>query len=685
MAKYAKLFEPFDLKGLRLKNRLVKPAQWFIYPEADGSVGERILAFYASIARGGVGMVTVEESICEYPAGASNVPHLRLDDDRFIPGLARLAATIHEEGVPCVVQITHAGPAHSQLQPDAVQPVAPSSLDPPVEPFFAVARELSVDEIHGLVEKFAQAARRVKEAGFDGVEMHMAHYALVNAFLSRIQNKRHDEYGCDSLENRARFSTEIIRRVRELCGPDFVIGVRMNGREWGHELGTTNDEACQFAQMFEAAGADYLQVSAYGYGEHWLVAFPDLVLYPEVTPNTKAMADSIPSGALLPDAAAVRRAVSIPVSGVGRLSLDSAEKALKEGLVDLVCMGRRLMADPDLPKKALEGRVDEIRPCLGCSYCLHVLLTNQPVECRVNAFMGHEIDMVMSPAPVRKRVMVVGAGPAGLEAARVAALRGHAVSVWDKAREIGGLLPMAAFIKGREPDEIQALLDYYEKELRRLGVDLRLGHEVTRDVVAREAPDAVVVAPGGRASGPVIPGMEDGKVVTTEQLKDRARELVRLLGPARMSALTKLFLPTGRRVIVVGGALAGLEAAVFLATRGKDVTIVEETEQIGKGELIHWMVRYMPWLQARGIPVYQGVRYKSIAREGLVIETADGKEKQLEADTIMLITTYTRNDALFNALEGVVEERYLIGDGKADEPLYIAGCVRDGALAGLGL
>jgi len=643
------------------------------------------VAFYENVAKGGVGLVTVEESICEYPLGASNSPHVRLDDDRYIPGLARLAEAIHEQGRPAVVQITHAGPAHSPLQPEGQQPVAPSSLDPPAEPTMAVARELTVDEIHGLVEKFGQAARRVKEAGFDGVEMHMAHYALVNAFLSRIQNKRTDEYGCDSLENRARFSVEILRRVRELCGEEFVVGVRMNGKEWGHELGTTNEEAIEFATMFEAAGADYLQVSGYGYGEHWLCAFPDLVLYPEVTPTTKKLADRIPAGALIPEAAEIKAAVGIPVSGVGRLSLESAAKAVAEGEVDLVCLGRRLMADPELPRKAAEGRIDDIRPCLGCSYCLHTLFLNVPVECRVNAFLGHEADMVVEPAEVKKRVMVVGAGPAGLEAARVAALRGHEVTVFDRAPRLGGLLNMASLIKGKEPDELQPLIEYYQHQFRALGVKVELGHEITAEEAKEFSPDAVVVATGGRPVGPALEVLDNSKAVSTEDLKKRAGKVVSLLGPERVAALTKVFLPTGKRVVVVGGDLAGLEAAVFLTTRGKQVTIVEEAEQVGRGELIHWMVRMMPWLEARGIPVHTGVTYKEVNRDGLVIETAEGGRKLIEADTVMMVTTYGRDSKLYDALEGVVAERYLVGDAKGDEPAYIAGAVRDGAVVGLTL
>jgi len=252
---FSPLFEPLRLNSkITLKNRIVKTAQWFIYPEADGSVSERLIDFYRSLAKGGPGQITIEESLSDYPLGASNMPHLRLDDDRFIPGLKRLADAIHEYDIPTFVQITHAGPAHNPEQPDGGQPIGPSAIDPPSEPTFAATRELTLEEIEDLIEKFAQAARRCKDAGFDGAELHCAHYALVNAFLSKRQNKREDEFGCKSLEDRARFPVRILKRMRELCGPDFILGVRMNGREWGDPLGTTTEEAIEFAKMFESAG-----------------------------------------------------------------------------------------------------------------------------------------------------------------------------------------------------------------------------------------------------------------------------------------------------------------------------------------------------------------------------------------------------------------------------------------------
>jgi len=680
---FSPLFEPLRLNDkITLKNRIVKTAQWFIYPNADGSVSDRLVDFYRSLAKGGAGQITIEESLADYPLGASNMPHLRLDDDQFIPGLKRLADAIHKYDVPAFVQITHAGPAHNPEQPNGGQPIAPSSIDPPSEPTFAVARELTIEEVEDLIEKFAQAARRCKDAGMDGAELHLAHYAIGNAFLSKRQNKRQDEFGCQSLENRARFGVRILQRMRELCGLDFVLGVRMNGREWGDPDGTTNEEAIEFAKMFEAAGANYLQVSGYGYGPFWMAAFPDYVssLGP---PDVKPFTDMIDDGALIPDAANIRKAISIPVSGVGQLSLEAASKAIGSGQVDLAAFGRQFMTDPNFPSKLKEGKRDDIRPCCACLHCLHVLFTNQPVECRVNPFMGHDADMVIEPATKAKNVMVIGAGPSGLEAARIAALRGHKVTVYDKAGSLGGLLPMAAFIKSDTPDDIPSLLKWYEKQLGKLNVEFKFNQNVTADLVKKVAPDAIVLAIGGKPLDAPISG---SKVVTTEDLKNKAKGFVKLLGPDAMSALTKIFLPTGKKVVVVGSDLAGLETVEFLINRGKQVTLVDSAPQMGKGVEIPYIVKYPLWLPAVGVDVYNGVSYKGVGKDGLTIVTSEGEEKTLACDTVMVVTQFVENKDLYDSLADVVSERYLVGDARGEDgPVYIHASIRDGAKAALAI
>ena len=682
LGQFRKLLEPVSLKRLHLKNRIVKSAQWLVYAEADGSVGDRLIAFYRSIARGGVGLLTVEESVCQYPEGASNMPHIRLDDDRLIPGLSRLARAIHDEGCPAVVQITHAGPAHSPAVA-GTDPVAPSRLDPPVEPVFAPARQLSVPQIHDMVAAFAQSALRVQQAGFDGVELHMAHYALVNAFLSRIQNKRRDEYGCDSLENRARFSREIIERTRELTGPDFLIGIRMCGREWGHEFGTSVEEATAFARIFEAAGADYLQVSAYGYGPFALCAMPELVTYPEATSETRDFVKRIRRGALLPEAAQIRKAVSIPVSGVGHIDPAAAERALRQGEVDLICMGRPLLVDPELPNKLVENRIQEIRPCLRCNVCLHHILLAQPAHCRLNPALGRESEL--APLPERdgppKRVLIAGGGPAGLEAARVAAERGHEVHLCDAARAPGGLMPLAAFIKGtRDADDLGRALKYYRRQLKRLGVVWHGGRKIDEKTIQKLKPDALILATGGAPVASKIPGANKSHVMKTDQLRRIAAPFVRLFGPALLNRLSRIYLPLGKRVAIVGGGLAGLEAAEFLTKRGRQVTVIEETEQAGAGMPLPWLVRLLPWLAKRGAQLLTNTRCVEIVDGGVHIRKANGETRLVSVDSVLIVTRYERDEAGLQRFAKLAPEVHRIGDANAGENSgFIEGAIADGA------
>ncbi|MFO1472114.1 MAG: FAD-dependent oxidoreductase [Turneriella sp.] len=681
MSKYKHLLEPTTIRHLKLKNRMVKPAQWLVYAEADGTVGEKAIAFYETIAKGGVGLVTVEESICEYPQGASAMPHIRLDDDKFIPGLTKLAQAIRSHDARAIVQITHAGPAHNPLV--GGEPVAPSRLEPTAEPVFAVAHELTKEEIIALVEKFAQAALRVKKSGFDGVELHMAHYALGNAFLSRVQNKRTDEYGAASLETRSRFAREMLRRTRELCGSDFIIGIRMSNKEWGHELGTTNAEAVEFAKIFEANGADYLQVSAYGYGAFALCALPELVTYPEVPPEVKEFADRIPHGALVPETEAIKKAVKIPISAVGYLDPEAAEKVLKEGQADFICFGRRLMADPEMPLKLAAGREDEIRPCLRCNVCLSDILLAQPARCRINPFMGNEAMLKIVPAAKQKTVMIVGAGPAGMEAARVAAERGHHVMLYDKSPDLGGLVPMASFIKGAGvADNLMRMVPWYRHEFKRLGVELHLGRDVDAELVNLLEPDALILATGGKPVLPKLEGIDSAHVITTEHLKKSAQPFLHLVGSKMMSALSKVYLPVKDSVAIIGGDLAGLEAAEFLIKRGRKVSVIETSTQLGAGLPLVWLVRLMPWLAAKNVPLHVGVKINRITGAGVEITGADGKTQTVAAETVMVMPAYERNDHLDTRFGNLKIQPVVIGDAMGGTPRYIQGAVLDGAKAG---
>jgi len=685
---YPNLLAPFRIKGVTLKNRIVKSGQWTVYAEPDGSIGDRLVAYYDDLASGGVGLITVEESVCDFPLGASRMPHIRLDDDRFIPGLARLAAAVHRHGCPIFIQITHAGPAHAP-EPGGERPVAPSELEVPVETenVRASPRALTIPEIGAIVEKYAQAARRVREAGFDGAEMHMAHYALGNAFLSRIQNRRTDEYGGQTIQTRARFNLEILRRTREVVGPDFVMGVRMNGREWGHPLGTTPEEARQFARLFEQAGADYLQVSGYGYGAFALAALPDLSRYPEPAPEARAFADSVPQGALIPDAAAVRRAVSIPVSGVGNVEYEVAEQILADGRVDLVCFGRPLLADPHWPRKLIEGRTDEIRPCMRCNVCLHQILESRPLRCRANPYLGNELTMRITRPDRPRKVMVVGAGPSGLEAARIAAERGHQVEVFDRGIVLGGLMPMAIFIKGTETDNMQRALDYYERQLQRLRVPIHLRREVDVDAIRRVAPDVVLLGVGGTLASEPLAAEPGARVVTTDELRRRGYPVVARLGATLTGWLSRLYAPVGRRVVIVGGDLTGLETAEWLVRRGRNVTVVEAGGTLGAGIPSPWLSRLLPWFEARGARVLTNTTAVRATRAGLEVAAADGSQRLLEADTVIQVSRYGANEVLLSAIRSRLREEapevHRIGDASGGPPGYVLEAIRSGAEAGL--
>lgn len=683
---YEKLFEPFAIKGVKLRNRIVKSGQWTVYAEPDGAIGDRVVAYYDDLASGGVGLVTVEESVCDFPLGASRMPHIRLDDDRFIPGLKRLADAVHKHGCPIFIQITHAGPAHvPEDESSGARPVAPSESDEPVEKenVRVPPRALTIPEIREIVEKYAQAARRVKEAGFDGAEMHMAHYALGNAFLSRLQNRRTDEYGCQTLETRARFNLEILRRTREVVGPDFVMGVRMNSREWGHPLGTTLEEGIRFAQMFEAAGADYLQVSAYGYGKFQLATIPDLVRYPEPAPEAKPFVASIPKGALIPDAAAIREAVSIPVSGVGHLEPESANAVLEQGLVDLVCFGRRLLADPHFPRKLAAGEADRIRPCMRCNVCLHHILLSKPMRCRMNPYVGNELTMPIRRAEKPKKILVVGAGPSGLEAARIAAERGHQVEVYDRRNLFGGLMPLAAFIKGTETDDMNVAIDYFRRELDRLRVPVHLGREVDMKLVDRLAPDAVVLATGSKVLPPTLEVEPGAPFATTDDQRNRAYPILSRLGSRVTDFLTKLYLPVGRHVIVVGGDLTGMETAEWLVKHGRQVTVVEAGDTLGVGLPVPWLVRLTPWLQARGATLLTNTTALRARRGGLDVREASGATRLVAADSILYVSKYAANDDLMDSLRGKGPEVHRAGDARGGEPGYVLEAIASGAAIGV--
>ena len=581
-----RLLEPLQVKQVTLRNRIVKPAQVLGFAAEDGNAGPMLIDFYASLAKGGVGLIIVESSCVDYPIGGKGQNRLRIDDDAFIPSFSRLAETIHGHGCPTFLQLSHNGPAghFSDLQPLAASALSADEIpisDPRVK--YDPPRAMTLADIERAVEKHAEAAWRAKQAGFDGVEVHAGHSYLLNSFLSRAWNRRDDDYGCQTLETRARFAAEIVRAIRTRVGPDFVVGMRVNGEEWGHEQGITPAESRGFAKLLESAGLDIIHVTGwgYGYGAYSWVQYPEQLLYPEPrVPLAKLVRKP---GVIASRAAGIKEAVSIPVIAVGSLGPELGEWILRQGMADAIAMGRRLMADPELPRKLAEGRSEDIRPCMACLECRTAFQKYRPISCRVNAALGKEREDQIEPAARKKRVVVVGGGPGGMEAARVAAARGHEVVLYEKEPRLGGSLPLAALIKGTTIEDLPALVGYFETQLQKLGVRVELRQEFTPEMARALEPEAVVVAIGGQHSTPAIPGIERRNVLTAQALERKVTPYLRLLGPELLGWITRFWLPVGKRVVVIGGLLHGCQVAAFLVKRGRHVTIIEASDQVGEG------------------------------------------------------------------------------------------------------
>jgi 2,4-dienoyl-CoA reductase (NADPH2) len=383
----------------------------------------------------------------------------------------------------------------------------------------------------------------------------------------------------------------------------------------------------------------------------------------------------------VPPAIAVKKAVSIPVIAVGRLDPELGEKLLRGGKVDFISFNRRLMADPELPNKLAEGRLEDIRPCTGCTTCFDNNEKGNPPLCQVNAAIGKEKEYEIKPAKKKKRVMVVGSGPAGMETAVVAALRGHEVMLYDKEPQFGGSMVLAALVKGFDREDILGLVKYYRTQIAKLGVEVRLGQEVNRAVVEEVKPDALVIAAGGTHDIPQIAGINGRNVVTSQALHRRLKGFLRFFSPKVLRWLTNFWMPLGKKVVIMGGNIQGCQTAEFLVKRGRKVTIVDTAKEIGEGLLdVFIKPHLLDWLDEKGVVMLPGVNYEEITDKGLTITTKEGKKQTFKANTIVTALPLQPNTELIKSLDGIVPEFYAIGDCK--EPHLIVNAIADGARIG---
>jgi 2,4-dienoyl-CoA reductase (NADPH2) len=685
---YRKLLEPGRIGPVTTRNRIIKTgAGMLMSHEDDVRMRPEVLAFYEGMARGGAGLIIVESPTIDYPLGARWRMRYRIDQDRYIEGLKELVDIIHKHGCPTFMQMNHDGPwqAHLPFEPNPLfdgPPIAASAVSVPIENDFhnEVPHALTIPEIEALVDKFASAAERAKKAGFDGVDVNAASSHLLHNFLSPFWNRREDIYG-GSTENRSRFACQVISEIKRRNGRDFACTMIINGAEVGQVAGI-DDKKCltpevgrEIAPFLEKAGVDAIQVRSHWLGYHVGAYLPDTLFYPD----PPIAMENFPkeyytkqkgAGANILFAAGIKKQVSIPVTVVGRLDADLGEKILEEGLVDFIGMTRRLLADPDYVNKLAAGRLDDIAPCTGCENCLGSR------RCRVNAMLGTPYNTI-EKASKTKKVLVIGGGPGGMEAARVSALRGHDVTLYEKAPKLGGLLPLAAMVKGPHPEDLPLLIDYLDRQVHKLGVKVVLGKEADVSTVDQVKPDVVFLAAGGTPTVPSIKGIDRSNVISGGDLHKKLKFFSRFFGPYTLRWLSKFYMPIGKTVVIIGGAIQGLELGEFLTKRGRKVTIVDTAERLGDGMVDALLEHLTIWFKKKGVVMIPGVKeYLEISDRGLTFIDKDGKKQTIAADTIVPALPLTANSGLVKGLKKKVKEVYTIGD--CAQPGLIADAIGTG-------
>ena len=638
MTPFSTLFSPFHIRTLEIKNRIVMPPMATHYATPEGFVTDRQIAYYAERAKGGVGYLTTEHTGI-LQQGKASPRMLLVSTDEHIHGLKRLGEAVHAVGGRMVIQINHAG--RQTLSSVTGMPiVGPSPIPVPSASAPSgdnIPRELSLSEIQQITEAFSTAARRVKEAGADGLELHMAHGYLICSFLSPFSNKRTDQYG-GGVERRARFAVEVLRAVRTQVGPDYPVICRLSGDEYV-EGGLRIEDTIRIGKILEKEGADALHVSACNAASVFLNHPPYYVN----------------EGIFVPLAHSVRSAVSIPVIAVGRIRKPSmADQIISDGKADLVSMGRALIADPHMPRKAKEGRLEDIVPCISCNRCIQTLRKDS-VRCSVNPETGNEASFPVAAAGRPKKVWVVGGGPGGLKAAEIAAARGHRVTLFEKQRVLGGKIRIGAVPPKKEI--LLEFVEYLDRRVRTLGVSIQTGTEFTAEMFNKEKPDAVVVATGAIPALPAWQGIKESGAVGVEDVLAGA-------------------VPTGERVLVVGGGANGAEVADFLSEQGKEVTIVEMLDAVASDLVVHLQHYLLERLREKGVAMLTSSRVCELGKGFVVIEDRAGRRRLEGFDTIVIAMGSAPDDTVYQQLKSKMPTIQVIGD--ALRPREIVDAVYEG-------
>ena len=628
--KYKYLFTPAKIGSLELKNRCIMAPMSAALANPDGTVSDELIAYFVARAKGGMGLIMTEYAFVQ-PNGRSSDHQISVAEDSMIPGLARLAEAVHENGAKICLQLQHGG------RRSCVESTAPSPI--PFDKGHPTPRVLTTAEVYKLVDDFVAGAVRAKKAGYDMVEVHCAHGYLLNDFVSPRANRRVDEFG-GSMEGRARAAVMIIRGIKEACGADYPVSVRLSGEELVTD-GNRKRDAAAMAQLFEEAGADLINVSCgvngVGYG---------------IAPAAKETGHNVEA------AEEIHRVVDCAVSVAGRINEpEYAEAILRAGKAEFVSFGRALFADPEFANKAMEGREEEICPCVGCLQRCYGSYGHGGVyrSCMVNPFAMRETTMKLEPAKEKKKIVVVGAGPAGMEAAWTAAARGHAVTLYEKEVSVGGQFQIAAM-----PPHKQLLaraITYYYRMCQKYGVEMHFNTEADKALILAQKPDAVILATGGTPIRPRIPGMEEVQTLYGSEVL--------------MGAPLK-----GDRCLVIGGGSQGAETADYLGQLGYEAAVVEMRDGIALDDAEATRRMLLERFDQNHVQCYTGATVKHVYADGVDYEK-DGEIKSLRGYDNIIISIGVRSfNPLEEQLKGEAAQVIAVGDASeaknAVNALYVA-------------
>jgi 2,4-dienoyl-CoA reductase-like NADH-dependent reductase (Old Yellow Enzyme family)/thioredoxin reductase len=690
---------PGRIGSLQLKNRIFMTAMGDNLAEADGMCGARTRAYYAARAKGGAALLTVGSVSVGYPVGSNCQWQVALSGDRHIPSIKGVADVVHEHGAKLALQLHFGGLVAMTDMKDGRPVWCPSVPLPPkpgdvmdgflpeeiAQADFANVKDVSfkvmtAQDCEHLIQMFTDAAARAKEAGVDGVELHGGHGYIFSSFISPASNRREDEYG-GPLENRARLLLDAVKAVRAQVGQDYPVWCKIDEEEFGKDDGIKIEDAKRLAKMLQEAGVDAITASSYA----------------DQSQGKYHSGSNIPHKPelMIPGAIAIKSVLDIPVITSGRIEPEAAEKYIGEGKFDFVAMGRKLLADPELPNKLKESRAEDVRPCIYCYACVSQIYFSRPVKCAVNPETSFERERAIVPG-AEKHIVVIGGGPGGMESARRLTLKGHKVTLLEQSDRLGGTVQFASIAYA--PNE--RILNWLKRQVAALRIDVRLKTTATPELLKSLKPDEVVVATGAMRTMPPIPGSDrtnvfsgdemrhlvlgddlgalKGKTSWTTRLAAKAGSLTGVTkSPEMIREATKAWMPLGENIVIIGGELVGVELAEFLAERGRKVTVVDDAARLGAGLYIVRRWRALSEARDLGVTLLPGMHDIAIGDERVTFRDADGQSHVVEADHVIVAKGATGNLTLADNLKTAGFRVHTVGD--CNGVGYIEGAIADAA------